>query len=146
MLRSQYSEVFFGGKQEARAEWSQTLFSKLDPQTLIDGIEEFFKEFKKLPKEIRNTDTARNVEEKMKEFKRSVPLFVDLKHEALRPRHWNILMQKTGIFFDMNPNKLTLEHLFNMELHRFPEVIQELIAQAIKELSIETSVQKLTEV
>ena len=32
----------------------------------------------------------------MKQFKASVPLFVDLKNEAIRDRHWRELMKKTG--------------------------------------------------
>ena len=39
-----------------------------------------------MPREVRSMVTARNLEEKMKEFKDSLPLFVDLKHEALRER------------------------------------------------------------
>jgi len=62
----------------------------------VDGIEEFIKKYRLLPKELRNTPVGKNVEEKMREFKRSVPLFVDLKNEALRPRHWGMLMEKTG--------------------------------------------------
>jgi dynein heavy chain len=69
----------------------------LNPQALVDGIDEYIKQFKQLPKNIRASEVGKSVEEKMKEFKRSVPLFVDLKHEALRPRHWVTLMNKTGM-------------------------------------------------
>ena len=89
-------------QKDARVTWSSTLWSQLNPQALVDGIDEYLKEFKKLPKELRASETGKSVEEKMKEFKRSVPLFVDLKHEALRPRHWVTLMNKTGKFRPMS--------------------------------------------
>lgn len=111
----------------------------------MDGIEEYLRRFKALPKEIRVSEVGKNVEEKMKEFKRSVPLFVDLKHEALRPRHWQQLMNKTGVIFDMAPDRFTLGKLFAMELHRFDDVIAEIIAMAVKELYIEKCVRELTE-
>ena len=132
-------------QKEARTTWSQTLWVNLNPNALVDGIEEYLRRFKALPKEIRVSEVGKNVEEKMKEFKRSVPLFVDLKHEALRPRHWQQLMNKTGVIFDMAPDRFTLGKLFAMELHRFDDVIAEIIAMAVKELYIEKCIKELTE-
>ena len=56
---------------------------------------------------------------KMKQFKNAVPLMVSLKNEALRERHWLMLMEKTGQFFDMHPDRFTLENMFAMELHKY---------------------------
>lgn len=52
-------------------------------------------------------------------------------------RHWKQLMKETGIEFDMNPETFTLANLFAMELHRFNEVIQNIVTSASKELQIE---------
>lgn len=84
-------------QKNARSNWSQTLWVNLDPQALVEGIEEYIRRFKALPKHIKISEVGKNVDEKMKEFKRSVPLFVDLKNEALRTRHWTMLMNRTGI-------------------------------------------------
>lgn len=70
----------------AREGWSETLWSNLNVQILQDGIEGFSKNLRKMPKEVKSTAIARALEEKMKEFKDSLPLFIDLKHEALRER------------------------------------------------------------
>lgn len=59
------------------------------------------------------------LELQMKQFKNSVPLMVSLKNEALRERHWHILMEKTGKSFDMAPDRFTLENMFAMELHNY---------------------------
>lgn len=72
--------------QAAREEWSDTLWANLNVQLLQEGIENFLKELRKLPKETRNLPVGKTLEEKMKEFRDSLPLFVDLKHEALRER------------------------------------------------------------
>ena len=56
---------------------------------------------------------------KMKQFKNSVPLMVSLKNDALRPRHWEKLMDKTGKVFDMHPDRFTLDNMFGMELHKY---------------------------
>lgn len=133
-------------QREARSQWSSTLWVNLNPQALVDGIDEYIRSYKALPKQVKEAEIAKHVEEKMKEFKRSVPLFVDLKHEALRPRHWNMLMDKTGVHFEMAPDRFTLGKLFAMELHQYSETIAEIIQTAIKELQIEKTVKELTEV
>lgn len=44
---------------------------------------------------------------------------VNLKNEAMRERHWNRLMEKTGQVFDMHPDRFTLANMFAMELHKY---------------------------
>lgn len=97
----------------------------------------FLKNLRKLPRETRQMPLARVLDEKMKQFKESLPLFMDLKNEALRERHWKELMNKTGQKFDINPESFTLAAVFAMELHRFQDVINEIVGAAQKELSIE---------
>lgn len=80
---------------------------------------------------------ARCLEDKMKEFRDSLPLFGDLKHEALRDRHWKELMVKTGQKFEMNPDTFTLANIFAMELHRYRDTIAEIVTCASKEMGIE---------
>lgn len=49
-------------------------------------------------------------------------------------------MELTGKNFDMNPETFTLKNLFAMELHNFSDVIADITSSAMKELSIEKSV------
>ena len=53
---------------------------------LSDGIEEFLKRLRKFPKEVKALAVCHVLEERMKEFKDSIPLFADLKNDALRDR------------------------------------------------------------
>ena len=75
------------------------------PQHLQDGIDSFLKQLRGFPHEIKSLSSAMVLEEKMQEFKSSIPLFLDLKNKALRERHWRELMEKTGHDFDMNPGR-----------------------------------------
>ena len=124
-------------EQKAREQWAETLWANLNVNVLSDGIETFMKSLRKLPRDVKNMPVARMLDEIMKEFRDSLPLFMDLKHEALRTRHWNDLMKKTGQSFEMNPDTFTLANIFAMELHRFNEAIGEIVTAATKELSIE---------
>ena len=122
---------------KTREQWSETLWRDLDVQLLVDGIENFIKELKKMPREIKGMPLAKLIELNMKEFRESLPLMLDLKNEALRERHWRMLMKETNIEFDMNPESFTLENLFQMNLQRFNDAIQSIVTSATKELQIE---------
>lgn len=64
-------------QKAAREQWAETLWSNLNVQVLQDGIEGFLKSLRKMPREVKSMQAARAVESKMKEFRDSLPLFVD---------------------------------------------------------------------
>ncbi|XP_062558011.1 dynein axonemal heavy chain 10 isoform X2 [Armigeres subalbatus] len=133
-------------QKTAREKWSKTLWANLNPQALLDGIDGFMKEYRKIPRSIRQTPIGQALDTKMKQFKSSIPLMLSLKDEALRERHWQLLMDKTGQHFDMSPEMFTLENMFAMELHKYQDIAEEIINNAIKELSIERGVQEVAEI
>ncbi|XP_071619148.1 dynein axonemal heavy chain 10 isoform X2 [Heliangelus exortis] len=132
-------------QKAAKEEWSQTLWINLDVQLLQGGIEGFLKAFRKLPKDVRTMPVAFHLEKKMKAFRDSIPLLLDLKNEALRERHWQELMERTGTSFEMKTETFTLENMFAMELHRHSDVIAEIVGSAVKELSIEKGVKEIAD-
>ncbi|XP_060639849.2 dynein axonemal heavy chain 10-like [Anolis sagrei] len=132
-------------QQTAKDEWSQTLWVNLNVQVLQEGIEGYLKSLRKLPKHVRSMPVAYHLEVKMKSFKDSIPLLLDLKNEALRERHWKELMNRTGTSFDMATETFTLENMFAMELHKHTDVINEIVGCAVKELSIEKGVKEIVD-
>uniref|UniRef100_A0A182IR22 AAA+ ATPase domain-containing protein n=1 Tax=Anopheles atroparvus TaxID=41427 RepID=A0A182IR22_ANOAO len=130
----------------AREKWSHTLWANLNPQALLEGIDNFMKEFRLLPRNIRQAAVGQALDTKMKQFKSSIPLMLSLKDEALRERHWQKLMEKTGQHFDMSPDRFTLDNMFAMELHKYQDIAEEIINNAIKELAIERSVQEIADI
>ncbi|KAM6297937.1 dynein axonemal heavy chain 10 [Aegotheles albertisi] len=132
-------------QRAAKKEWSQTLWINLNVQVLQEGIEGFLKALRKLPREVRSMPAAFHLEAKMKAFRDSIPLLLELKNEALRERHWQDLMERTGTRFEMTTETFTLENMFAMELHRHSDVISEIVGSAVKELSIEKGVKEIAE-
>uniref|UniRef100_A0A8C4TE89 Dynein axonemal heavy chain 10 n=1 Tax=Erpetoichthys calabaricus TaxID=27687 RepID=A0A8C4TE89_ERPCA len=135
----------YKAQKAAKTKWSQTLWANLNVSLLQEGIEGFIKNLKKLPRDVRNLPVAHVLNSKMKEFKDSIPLLLYLKNEALRERHWKELMIRTGTSFDMNPDTFTLENMFAMELHKYGNVISEIVTSAVKELGIEKGVKEVLE-
>ena len=74
------------GRQNAREQWAENLWANLNVQQLQEGIESYLRSLRKLPREVKNLEIGKVLDERMKEFRDSLPLFVDLKHEALRDR------------------------------------------------------------
>ncbi|KAK2902109.1 hypothetical protein Q8A73_011855 [Channa argus] len=142
-LRQTYG--IYKAYKDAKAEWSQTLWMDLNIQVLQEGAEGFIKSLRQLPKDVRALPVAFFLEGRMKEFKESLPLLLDLKNEALRDRHWKELMERTGTMFEMNPESFTLENMFAIELHKYANVIGDIVTTAVKELSIEKGVKEVVE-
>uniref|UniRef100_A0A3Q3B280 Dynein axonemal heavy chain 10 n=1 Tax=Kryptolebias marmoratus TaxID=37003 RepID=A0A3Q3B280_KRYMA len=134
----------YKSQKNAKAKWSQTLWVDLNIQVLQEGIEGFIKSLRQLPKDVRALPVAFFLDGSMKEFRESLPLLLDLKNEALRD-HWKELMERTGTNFEINPDNFTLENMFSMELHKYANVIGDIVTSAVKELSIEKGVKGVVE-
>ncbi|KAK7889071.1 hypothetical protein WMY93_024631 [Mugilogobius chulae] len=135
----------YRAQKEAKAQWSQTLWVDLNIQLLQEGIDGFLKRHRQLPKDVRALPVSFFLDARMKEFKESLPLLLDLKNEALRDRHWKQLMERTGTSFEMKSESFTLENMFAMELHKHANVIGDIVTSAVKELSIEKGVKEVVE-
>lgn len=62
------------------------LWIDLNIQMLQEGVEGFIKSLRQLSKDVRALPVAFFLEGRMKEFRESLPLLLDLKNEALRDR------------------------------------------------------------
>lgn len=86
----------YSRQKNARDIWGKTLWSELQPNLLLEGMDNFLKEFKQLPRDCRNLSVGQVLEKSMKKFKNAIPLFIELKNDAMREIHWKMLMEKTG--------------------------------------------------
>ncbi|KAK9522770.1 hypothetical protein VZT92_019216 [Zoarces viviparus] len=135
----------YKAQKDAKTEWSQTLWENLNIQLLQKGDKGFSKRLAQLPTDVRALPVAFFLEGRLKAFNESLPLLLELKNEALRDRHWKELMERTGSSFEMNPDSLTLESMFAMELHKYANVIGGIVNCAVKELIIEKGVKEVVD-
>jgi hypothetical protein len=77
--------------------WSKTLWVNFNPDVLFDGMENFMREFRCFNEAVKQLSVGQVLGTRMEDFKNSVSLFVELKNDALRDRHWQELMDKTGL-------------------------------------------------
>lgn len=69
----------------------------LNPEVLFNGMESFLREFRCFDEAVKQLAVGQLLYSRMEEFRNSVALFVKLKNDALRDRHWQDLMDKTGL-------------------------------------------------
>ncbi|CAM9101409.1 unnamed protein product [Chrysoparadoxa australica] len=119
---------------------SATLRSDLDVGALTRGrLAHSRKE-----KAFKDHPTFRAVETRIYNFKDSLPLITSLKNDAMKPRHWEILMEMTGVAFDLtNFKSMTLGNIFAMGLHRFMADVDAIVNESIQEQKIENELAKI---
>ncbi|KAJ1437467.1 dynein heavy chain, N-terminal region 2-domain-containing protein [Ochromonadaceae sp. CCMP2298] len=122
---------------------SSMLWGDLDITLLQKGAEEFEKTAKKFPKELKDIFTFKMVEAQLANFKEALPLVVNLKNDAMKSRHWQKLMDVTGVTFDISLKTLTLSNIFSMELHKYTASIEDIINEAVQEAKIENEMAKI---
>ncbi len=74
-------------------------------------------------------------------FKKTMPLIMDLRNPAMRPRHWANLMEVVGSKFDPAGPNFTLDSVVKLHLDQHADLIADLSGNASKELAIEMSIQ-----
>lgn len=129
--------------KEFQMNMSSMLWGDLDISLLQKGAEDFEKTAKRFPKELKEIFTFKMVEGKLANFKEALPLVISLKNDAMKPRHWQKLMEVTGVTFDVTLKTLTLSNIFSMELHKFTAAIEEIINEAVQEAKIENELAKI---
>lgn len=72
--------------QDAKAKWSKTLWANLNIHLLQEGVEGFIKSLKRMPKDVQALPAAISLDGRLKEFRDSLPLLLDLKNDSLRDR------------------------------------------------------------
>lgn len=63
-------------------------------------------------------------------FRNSIPLIERLKTDAMRTQHWKQLMEIAGCEFDVDSHKFRLQNVFDLNLSRFPEQVQNILQVA----------------
>lgn len=104
------------------------------------------KRITKLGREVKHWPVWSSIKDTVDAFKKTMPLVIDLRNPALRPRHWDQLMEQVGRRFDPFSDEFTLDSVVQLGLATHAEFITEMSTNATKELAIENSLQAIAEV
>jgi dynein heavy chain, axonemal len=127
-------------------EWKKTLWNDINTDAMEDAAKAFVKEVRSINKMIRDEDCYKGLDAMVKAFTTSLPLVAELRSPAMRDRHWEALMAATKQVINLKDPSFSLQHLLDLELHKFEEEVGEIVDQASKEEKMETALTKLSDV
>jgi len=106
-----------------------------------DEIKALFKKLKEV-KVDRKCDAFMGVQDVVKKWTVFCPLVGELRDPAMRARHWAQLMDQCGKSITVTPDIL-LRDMWNLELHKNPDFVEDTADQAKQEMKMENTLKKL---
>lgn len=92
----------------------------------------------------KKTNAYNGILEEIKKWLLFLPLIAELRDPAMRERHWSKLKDKVGVQFVVD-SKLTLRDIYNLNLNKYAEDVEETTDQAKQEAKMEKTLLKLNE-
>ncbi|KAA0188249.1 Dynein heavy chain axonemal, partial [Fasciolopsis buskii] len=119
--------------------WKTGQFSELQTTDMENLANTVFRKFAKLARDLkeRNWEVIEFSKSRIDQFRRTMPLIMDLRNPAMRQRHWSQLKTEMNKQFDENSEDFTLERIVQLGFEQFAELIHEISGAASKELAIE---------
>ncbi|XP_053294795.1 dynein axonemal heavy chain 11 [Pleuronectes platessa] len=125
-------------------DWTKTPWKEINVEQMDMELRRFAKEMKMLDKEVRVWDVYMGLESTVKNLLTSLRAINELQNSAVRERHWQQLMNTTGVRFVMGEGT-TLGDLLELQLHRVEDEVKNIVDKAVKEMAIEKVLAEITQ-
>ncbi len=123
-------------------DWKSTKWREINADSMDAECKKFAKEIRSLDKEMRAWDAYTGVENDVKNLMTSLRAVTELQNPAIRDRHWEELMQATGVTFKMD-NQTTFADLLALNLHKYEDEVKTIVDKAVKESAMEKVLREL---
>lgn len=124
--------------------WLNMSWSVSKPYDMEDDAKKSMKSLKEMKCD-KKSNTYLGIMDVLKAWLTFLPLIADLRDDAMRERHWDMVRKKVGVQFE-DPNKLIVKDIWNLNLNKYQEDVEEICDQAKQEAKMERTLKKLTEV
>ncbi|NXB13890.1 DYH9 protein, partial [Rhagologus leucostigma] len=122
--------------------WQTTKWVDINVENMDVECKKFAREIRNLDKEMRAWDAFSGLDSKVKNMLTALKAVAELQNPAIRERHWNQLMQVTGVRFVMDSDT-TLADLLKLNLHQFEGEVHGIVDKAVREMSMEKVLKEL---
>ncbi|KAK2522722.1 Dnah9 [Columba livia] len=123
-------------------DWQTTKWVDINVENMDLECKKFAREIRNLDKEVRAWDAFSGLDSKVKNMLTALKAVAELQNPAIRERHWNQLMQVTGVRFVMDSDT-TLADLLKLNLHNFEDEVRGIVDKAVREMSMEKVLKEL---
>jgi len=133
-------------------EKKEVVFTGIDTEDMEDSAAKYQKVIVRLKKDMLNWPVWQCLKAELDVFRTMMPLITDLRHPAMRDRHWETIQAAVSAAtggsqpFDPNGSDFTMAKIFDLELNVHAEIIEEQCDNARKEYKIETSLKEIREI
>ncbi|XP_064531689.1 dynein axonemal heavy chain 9 isoform X4 [Pseudopipra pipra] len=124
------------------SDWQTTKWVDINVENMDLECKKFAREIRNLDKEMRAWDAFTGLDSKVKNMLTALKAVAELQNPAIRERHWNQLMQVTGVRFVMDSDT-TLADLLRLNLHKFEGEVHGIVDKAVREMSMEKVLKEL---
>lgn len=114
---------------------------KSNPTEMEDDVKNKFKALKEMRCD-KKCNAYIGIQEDIKKWLVFLPLITELRDPAMRPRHWAALKVKVQKDFTVDDN-LILREVYNLNLNKYQEDVEEISDQARQESKMEKTLAKL---
>ncbi|KAK2515606.1 hypothetical protein Q9233_014119 [Columba guinea] len=123
-------------------DWQTTKWVDINVENMDLECKKFAREIRNLDKEVRAWDAFSGLDSKVKNMLTALKAVAEPQNPAIRERHWNQLMQVTGVRFVMDSDT-TLADLLKLNLHNFEDEVRGIVDKAVPEMSMEKVLKEL---
>eukprot|EP00586_Coscinodiscus_wailesii_P014222 CAMPEP_0172510176 /NCGR_PEP_ID=MMETSP1066-20121228/226876_1 /TAXON_ID=671091 /ORGANISM="Coscinodiscus wailesii, Strain CCMP2513" /LENGTH=4214 /DNA_ID=CAMNT_0013289037 /DNA_START=123 /DNA_END=12767 /DNA_ORIENTATION=+ len=122
---------------------SNLVFQKCTPREVRKGLDDLLVSLRKLPNATRQYDPYVAFVDKIKGHLSCMGLLSDLKTDALKERHWNVILQKLKLSLDYT--EVTVGDLWSVNLPSYKSALSEILTVAQGEMALEVFLKDVKE-
>lgn len=126
--------------------WKDISFYELNIDDIEESVIDYYNKLQGMNKEIRAWPVYDFLKTKFMLFRDVLPLALQLRDESIRPRHWNDIRFEVKEEFNENSEDFNLERVFDLQLHKHQQFIDDLCHNARNQLKIEKSLNEIKRV
>ena len=124
-------------------EINDTPWASLVPRKIRASLNSLLEGLRSISSTVRQYDVFTHVNETIKSYIANTSLLTDLKTEALKPRHWKLILKRLNL--QIGINNLTLGHLFEAGILGKKKEIGEILSVAQGEMALEIFLRQVRE-
>ncbi|VVC32081.1 Dynein heavy chain, domain-2,Dynein heavy chain domain,Dynein heavy chain, domain-1,Dynein heavy chain, P- [Cinara cedri] len=133
-------------KQKSDIEnWSKIPWSEIKIEFVREVFGALMLKFKRLPFLAQSTHPAKILVNYLKELRHGIPILLQLKNNALKPRHWKEMLDVIGVQFNSDKDILSFGTVLKMRAVKHKHIIQNVLTKAIDEYNIEQKLREINE-
>ena len=141
-LKSSWGEL--GKIFTAITKLKEIAWAAVVPRKVKKALEDILGELRNLPARVRSYASYEATLTQVQDFKEANKIVTDLKSEALKDRHWKVLLKKLGLGGTLLTD-LTLGNLFDLDLANKKSAIDAVMLEAQGEMALEKFLQQTEE-